>query len=582
MQYFSLRRLSGRIFWAFLGLAILMLATGIAASILLTVAASNADEQLLRNRQLGDIKAVSELVEQKEQGVEVLIKANVTGVFDEVKGNYLQSLTSFQEYGRSFPPGEAASVKFNELKNNYTSVAGKFLVFTFRRPTAEEERQIYLDIKTTLETLRGQVAAFLQERQQVADSTRMNEASVVNNTRTGYILASILLFILATCFAFLIARSIARPLAVLSEHLNRVSKGDLATPMNPRGPDEFVKLSLIFNRTIANLKLALARIQSQAWAIQQTAQQLNSSSDGQATSLSEQAVGLSQVSTTIAELSDTSEHIADSAALVADSANKALESASEGYYTMLGASETMSEIRAKVNLIADRIVALNSVAQRIREITLLIDMLANETHLLALNAAIESAGAGEEGARFAVVAGHVRKLSQRSRGAAVEIQQLVSQIQHAAASSVMATEEGTKVVALGDKMVNDSLRANEAIINQVSQTTQLAQAISQATEQQRIASTQVAGTMRQLSKLSLDISQGSQQFLVSSDDLNQVVSQLNGVVNAFVVQKAEIEAELLETGLLSPAADGNLDAAESLTNSEYVNLKPLENPVYQP
>jgi methyl-accepting chemotaxis protein len=120
--------------------------------------------------------------------------------------------------------------------------------------------------------------------------------------------------------------------------------------------------------------------------------------------------------------------------------------------------------------------------------------------------------------------------------AAVEIQQLITQIQNAAASSVMATEEGIKVVALGDKMVSDSLRANENIIKQIDQTSQLARAISQATEQQRQASTQVAVTMHELSQISHNISDNSQQNLVSANDLEEVVRQLNGVVNAFIVE----------------------------------------------
>jgi methyl-accepting chemotaxis protein len=307
--------------------------------------------------------------------------------------------------------------------------------------------------------------------------------------------------------------------------------------LSVKGAEEVTEMAIIFNRTITNLKMAISRIQTQASAIASTSQQLSQSSDNQASSLSEQAVAITQVSVTVQELSQTSQRIADSSAQVATSANAALESAQNGYDTLLGVSETMSEIRQKVNMIADRILALNTIAQRIRDVTSLINTISNETHLLALNAAIESAGAGEEGARFAVVAGQVRKLSQRSRVAAVEIQQLVSQIQRATAASVMATEEGIKASTLGEKMVMDSLEANEQIIGQVTQTNEQAQSISLATDQQRVVSTQLAETLREVSRIINTISVNSQQYRLSAANLGNVVNQLNSVANGFVLHQ---------------------------------------------
>jgi methyl-accepting chemotaxis protein len=229
----------------------------------------------------------------------------------------------------------------------------------------------------------------------------------------------------------------------------------------------------------------------------------------------------------------------------------------------------MREIRTRVNQIADRILALNSTAQRIRDITKLIDNIANETHLLALNAAIESAGAGEEGQRFGVVASSVRKLAQRSRVATIEIQQLVNQIQVAAGASVMATEEGMKTVALGEEMLEQSLGAQQDIIEQTMKTNELANAISLATDQQRLASSQVADTIRELSRIINDISVGSQQYRISVVDLSSVVVQINTLANAFVLEKEHSYPALAS---ITPNPTKNLHDENSLVEARTETL----------
>ena len=114
-------------------------------------------------------------------------------------------------------------------------------------------------------------------------------------------------------------------------------------------------------------------------------------------------------------------------------------------------------------------------ASKIADIIGVIDEIAFQTNLLALNAAVEAARAGEQGRGFAVVATEVRNLAGRSATAAKEIKALIQ-------DSVAKVDEGSK-------LVDESGRTLEEIVNAVKKVTdivaEIAAAIARAVERHR-------------------------------------------------------------------------------------------------
>ena len=78
-------------------------------------------------------------------------------------------------------------------------------------------------------------------------------------------------------------------------------------------------------------------------------------------------------------------------------------------------SAAWARLRARVESIAQTILALAEQTQAIGAIISTVNELADQSNLLALNAAIEAARAGEQGKSFAVVAQHVRELAERPK-----------------------------------------------------------------------------------------------------------------------------------------------------------------------
>jgi methyl-accepting chemotaxis protein len=124
------------------------------------------------------------------------------------------------------------------------------------------------------------------------------------------------------------------------------------------------------------------------------------------------------------------------------------------------------------NEAVQRMKKIHVATQNITKVITLIQEIARQTNLLSLNAAIEAAKAGSHGRGFSVVAEEVRKLADRSRSAAKEIEGLTSDTQGAVAEGTSSVE--TTLGLIG--------QIQEAITSLAS----LTQEISAATSQQAV------------------------------------------------------------------------------------------------
>ncbi len=240
----------------------------------------------------------------------------------------------------------------------------------------------------------------------------------------------------------------------------------------------------------------------------------------------EQEVAVVEITATVEELSRTAAHIATSADLVAGAAENAIETAQRGQGAVVDTIDVINEAREKVEEINSKILDLNQKSEQIGEILTTINAIANEIRLLALNATIEASGAGPYGRRFAVVAGEVNALADRSRQAALEIRRIIAEIQSATTSSVRVTNEGLLKMSTSVSSAALSETANLEIIHQVERTAQSAAAISLATQQQRSASEQVVTNMHNVAIMIGQNAEKVASVSVASLELQRIVREL--------------------------------------------------------
>lgn len=254
--------------------------------------------------------------------------------------------------------------------------------------------------------------------------------------------------------------------------------------------------------------------------------QLQAAANEQATSSREQTTAMTEVSTTLKELVATSKQMAESTQRVARIAEDTGRAADGGDATVQKAQQAFASIKRQVDLIVAHMVDLGRKSQQVGAILELINELAEQTNILSINATIESAGAGEAGRRFAVVAEEIRRLADRVAGSGREIRTLVDEIRSAANTTVMVTEDGSKAVDVGARHFNDVAEALSRIGAMVETSIESARQIDLGTRQQLTAVEQVNMTLVDLAQAARETDAGTRQTLETANYLSGLSKSL--------------------------------------------------------
>ncbi|TAN71830.1 MAG: PAS domain-containing protein [Methylobacter sp.] len=287
--------------------------------------------------------------------------------------------------------------------------------------------------------------------------------------------------------------------------LGALSRGDLTETISNDYQGTFGQLKDDANTTVEKLKEIIYQIKDATDNINTGAKEIASGNNDLSYRTEQQAASLQETAASMEELTSTVQANTENAKQANQLAIGATEIADQGGVVVSQVVSTMNEIKGS--------------SQKIEEIISVIDDIAFQTNILAFNAAVQAAHAGEHGQGFAVVAGEVRHLAQRTAASAEEIKSLI--------------EDSVKKIDGGSKLAVQAGSTMQEILGAIRGVTVMMSEITAASVEQNAGIEQVNQAISQMDDVTQQNAALVEQAAAAAESLEEQAQHLVGMVRGF-------------------------------------------------
>ncbi len=396
----------------------------------------------------------------------------------------------------------------------------------------------------------------------------------VNGLRNALLFLGVVFLLFSLGAAFMIARSISKPIGEIVEVAEAVAVGDVTKTVNIQRQDEigtladsFRNMTLYlqenaelaekiaqndirvsvepksendvlghsFKAMVENLTSIIVQLTDSSNELVSAANEIASSSEQMSRGAKDQSERVSQVSVAIEEMTASVVEAAKNAGEANNASQGASDRATSGGQVVSETISGMQKISDVVRQSSESIGKLADAAQQIGDIVGVINDIADQTNLLALNAAIEAARAGEQGRGFAVVADEVRKLADRTGNATKEIENMIKGIQQGTGEAVSSMESGIEQVDKGRDLADKAGTSLSEIVSMSQTVMEMIQQIAAASEEQSAASEQISRSIDGILSVTKETANGAEQSAAAAEELSAQAEGLKNIVAKFKV-----------------------------------------------
>ena len=367
----------------------------------------------------------------------------------------------------------------------------------------------------------------------------------VNNMMKLAVFALIVVVVLVSAIGVVITEIALRPIIRVSQIVQKMADLDFSENENTEKMKKRKDETGVMTRSVALLREELVDllegIQKQSVQLFKTSANLDGDSD-ETQKMVEQvdrAVGdiATGATSQAQETQNATENVIAMGNMIEDT-NAEAERLNGNAQQMKDSSDQAMQILKELNEINDRTKQsieevytqtniTNESVQKIKEATVLIASIAEETNLLSLNASIEAARAGEQGKGFAVVASQIQKLAEQSNESASQIDEITNALISDSTKSVETIaqvrdimNEQSEKMEKTDSMFRQVNTGVDHAMDSVNTITEKTELLNQSREK-------IIDVVQNLSAIAEENAASSQETSASITQVNTVVTDIS-------------------------------------------------------
>ena len=193
------------------------------------------------------------------------------------------------------------------------------------------------------------------------------------------------------------------------------------------------------------------------------------------------------------------------------------------------AEEKLVEINLTMQKNNEMVSGLVNKLEKISGFVDIIKDIASKTNLLAFNAAIEAARAGDAGRGFAVVADEVRKLAENSSKSAIDISDIVKQVEKDSLQTINAMQSGMTMLGDGGKVINTALVSMETISRGIGT---ISVSVDNLSQKSKNLCSSGQSVMEEIENVAVSSKENQQSIKVVNQSLSETVNALDRLVSS--------------------------------------------------
>ncbi len=347
--------------------------------------------------------------------------------------------------------------------------------------------------KKYMDKIRSLLTTFIETEKKLLTKRKEETASAITMTQSLLIIITLFAIIFSLIIVIIITRNVMRMLGgepnEVANIANNIANGELNINVQNLNSSSGVMKSMYM--MVNKLKNIISIVINSSEYIANSSDEMSASSQEMSESSNEQASAAEEVSATMEQMQANIQQNANNAKETEDIAIKATHNIEDG-------GKAVNETVKAMNVISEKIKIINEIAF--------------QTNILALNATIEASHVGDAGSGFAVVAGEIKELANKSRKAANEINKI-----------------STNSMKIADK----AEKLFKKIVPEIQRTAELVQNITISSREQNTSVNQVTNAIKQLNTTTQQTSAVAEEVASSSEELSSQAEQLKQIIGFF-------------------------------------------------